>query len=89
MDGKPLFELYIDRDDMDFYSEARCRGTDPESFFVEQRETPYEQAVMRVCDSCAVKKECLRFALKYKMLGYWGGTTENQRRSMRRHNLTV
>lgn len=89
MESKPLFELYIDKGDMDWYSKARCQNSDTEAFFVEERGMSYEEPVARICNSCSVKNECLNFAIKYKMQGFWGGTTEQQRRTMRRRNYVA
>jgi WhiB family redox-sensing transcriptional regulator len=38
-----------------------------------------------VCGRCRVKRECLRFALDSRQdFGVWGGTTEEERKLMRR-----
>ena len=69
-------------------SDAACRDTDPDLFFpvgttglaVEQIE-----AAKAVCDECAVKDACLRFAIETNQdSGIWGGTAEDERRKMRR-----
>lgn len=36
------------------------------------------------CHSCPVKDACLNHALKYNESGIWGGTTERERRAMKR-----
>ena len=36
------------------------------------------------CDNCPVKAECLDYALEHFEWGVWGGTSEKQRRNMRR-----
>ena len=36
------------------------------------------------CARCLVKPECLAFALEHGEAGVWGGTTEAERRVMRR-----
>jgi WhiB family redox-sensing transcriptional regulator len=38
-----------------------------------------------VCGRCRVQRECLRFALESRQdQGVWGGTTEEERKLMRR-----
>lgn len=37
-----------------------------------------------LCASCKVRQECLRFALDNGCTGVWGGTTERERKRMRR-----
>lgn len=39
-----------------------------------------------VCRSCLVRDDCLAFALEHPLtIGVWGGTSERERRKMRRH----
>ena len=62
---------------------ARCRGLDTEMFFVERGES-YTQAVVDACAECPIRSQCLDWALRHEKLGYWAGTTEVQRRKLRR-----
>ena len=69
-----------------------CESTDTELFFVPDGQGTYPEikALQRICNSCVVKTECLEYALKYNVLGYWGNTTENQRHKLRRQlNITA
>lgn len=43
--------------------------------------------IQRMCDGCKVRPECLAEALDHHEVGIWGGTTEAQRRAMKRHYL--
>jgi hypothetical protein len=74
---------------MQWYDKAACNGSDPEAFFVETRGHNYENTTQRICASCPVKNDCLKFAIKYRMQGYWGGTTEQQRRSLKRYGMVA
>jgi WhiB family redox-sensing transcriptional regulator len=50
----------------------------------------YEKA-KAICDICPVKKECLEYALALPANwceGIWGGTTERERRWLRRKNVS-
>ena len=78
--------LSIERDD--WRENSACRDTDPDLFFpvgttgpaIEQIETA--KAVCRVCD---VQKSCLDYALTTNQdSGIWGGTSEEERRALRR-----
>jgi WhiB family redox-sensing transcriptional regulator len=89
MEHNGLYELVIDKKDTQWYDRAACKGTDPESFFVEDRGCDYTNVVKTICKSCPVKNECLNFAVKYRMQGYWGGSTEQERRRMRRYNMVA
>jgi WhiB family redox-sensing transcriptional regulator len=68
-----------------------CESTDIELFFVPDGQGTYPEvaALKRICGACLIKTECLEYALKYNVLGYWGNTTENQRHKLRRQlNIT-
>jgi hypothetical protein len=68
-----------------------CESTDSELFFVPDGSGTYQEikALKSICSNCLVQKECLNYALKYNVLGYWGNTTEGQRHSLRRQlNIT-
>lgn len=78
--------LSIERDD--WRENSACRDTDPDLFFpvgttgpaIEQIENA--KAVCRVCD---VQKSCLDYALSTNQdSGIWGGTSEEERRALRR-----
>ena len=67
---------------------ASCRHTDPELFFpvgstgVALQHISYAKAV---CTTCPVKEPCLQFALETNQdSGVWGGTSEDERRTLRR-----
>ncbi len=69
-------------------SEALCRDTDPELFFpigtTGAALLQIEQA-RSVCRQCPVQAECLDFALTTNQdSGIWGGTSEEERRGLRR-----
>lgn len=42
------------------------------------------EAAERVCSRCAVRSDCLEFALASWQQGVWGGKSEKERRSIRR-----
>lgn len=75
--------------DMDAWrGRSACRDSDPDIFFpigstgpaLEQIET-----ARRICTACDVNDECLEFALATNQeAGVWGGTTEEERRKLRK-----
>lgn len=69
--------------DADWMAKARCRGRDPEVFFV--RGAAQSRRAVRICDRCPVRSECLDYALELRIdFGIWGGMTERQRRRLLR-----
>jgi len=63
---------------------AACRGAGVAEFVMDAKRTP-SQAVQVMCGRCPVREECLAYALERDALvGVWGGTTELERRAMRR-----
>lgn len=65
--------------------QANCKGLDTNDFFVEDGGKRYENEsiLKRICNGCTVKTECFDYALHNNVTGYWGGTTEKTRRTMR------
>ncbi len=78
----------IEWDSEDWRRQAACRDTDPDLFFpvgttglaVDQIE-----AAKGVCRECAAASLCLEFALATNQeAGVWGGTSEEERRKLRK-----
>ncbi|WP_380286402.1 WhiB family transcriptional regulator [Kitasatospora purpeofusca] len=75
---------------MNWRESAGCRGTDPELFFPVGSSTSLPTRVQSdeakaVCGRCPVARQCLDWALNAEPVeGVWGGTTETERRAMRR-----
>jgi WhiB family redox-sensing transcriptional regulator len=60
-----------------------CRGVDPDLFFPERGES--SQEAKDICQTCDARMACLEFALlNGEKFGVWGGTSERQRRILRR-----
>jgi WhiB family redox-sensing transcriptional regulator len=75
--------------DYSWRAEAVCRDTDPELFFpigtTGQALLQIDRA-KQVCTECTVRVSCLEFALETNQdSGIWGGTSEEERRIMRRN----
>ena len=72
----------------EWWSRAACQSADPELFFPISHSGPGSAQIIRakaICAQCAVQRECLRYALAADpMHGVWGGTSEEERRLMRR-----
>ena len=70
---------------------ASCRDVDPDLFFpVGTTGQALDQidAARQVCAACPVRTECLEYALSTNQdSGVWGGTSEEERRSLRRQWL--
>jgi WhiB family transcriptional regulator, redox-sensing transcriptional regulator len=71
---------------MVFTEQSNCTDTDPEAFFTVEGTSTYPNLLMlkRICGGCDAKAECLDYALKHNVMGYWGNTTEYQRRGLRK-----
>ena len=68
---------------------ASCREAAPGAFFPSDG-VGVERA-RRVCAECAVRAECLEYALEFRIdHGVWGGCSERERRRiLRRRRLTA
>lgn len=73
-------------------SVARSFGLDraTDLFFAasQGREHPGKRAALAICGTCVVRDECLDYALAapghFPEVGIWGGTTDEQRKQLRR-----
>ena len=75
-----------------FTTEANCIGIDVNMFFTEDGSSTFaeENLLKRTCEACPVKSECLDYALNHAVLGWWGGTSEAQRKRLRQKlNITA
>jgi WhiB family redox-sensing transcriptional regulator len=66
-----------------WHKHAACRGLDTQAWFPVRGAIRNE--VRTVCAACAVRSECLTFALEHDAEGVWAGTSKSDRRAMRRH----
>lgn len=83
----------VDWSSNDWRQLSACRDVDPSIFFpiggsgfaVEQIDE-----AKKVCNVCAVREDCLDFALRANQeAGIWGGTSEEERRRLRRQWLAA
>lgn len=74
--------------DYTWRSNAICRDTDPDLFFPIGTTGFALMQIDRakeVCEQCPVKVDCLDYALETNQdSGIWGGTSEEERRTLRR-----
>lgn len=76
-------------DELGWQDRARCRGMDPELFFPAGEDSPHwtgavDERAVAACRACDVRADCLDWALRHERHGYWAGTSERQRRRLRR-----
>lgn len=69
-----------------FTDQANCIGIDVDMFFTEEGSSTFQEEnfLKRVCSACSVKSECLDYALHNAVSGWWGGTSEYQRKRLRK-----
>ena len=78
---------------MDWRSKAACLDVDPELFFPIGNTGPaitQAEEAKSVCARCSVISTCLTWALENNQdAGVWGGTSEDERRAMKRRSARV
>ncbi len=84
----PASSLLLGSADYTWRKDAICRDTDPDLFFPVGT-TGYAvlqiDRAKQVCGECPVSAECLQYALDTNQdSGIWGGTSEEERRAIRR-----
>ncbi len=76
---------------MDWRHAALCRDEDPELFFPIGTSGPAARQVAEakiVCRRCSVVDDCLSWALETGQdAGVWGGTSEDERRALKRRGV--
>jgi WhiB family redox-sensing transcriptional regulator len=85
----PASSLALGSADYTWRKDAICRDTDPDLFFP-VGSTGYAlvqiDRAKRVCGECPVSQDCLQYAIDTNQdSGIWGGTSEEERRQIRRH----
>ena len=74
--------------DDEWRAQAACSSVDPDLFFpvgVTGPAVDQIAAAKAVCETCRVQKFCLDFAITTNQeYGVWGGTSEEERRVLRR-----
>lgn len=76
----------LDLEAVAWMREAACRTADPAVFFDDRGYAywyPTAEA-QAFCRACPVRVRCLAFALRNELVGTWGGTSDYQRRALRR-----
>lgn len=77
-----------DWDADEWRTRSLCRDSNPELFFpIGATGIAVDQiaAAQEICRACPVTEECLEFALATNQeAGVWGGTTEEERRKLRK-----
>lgn len=96
MSSRTVYEELIPRFLLDAEITPACAEADPDAFFPIDDDTPLargmkaqiryadENGAKAVCAECPLKVECLIFAVRTGQQGIWGGTTENERKALRR-----
>ncbi len=66
----------------EWMASAACRESDPAMFFPSRGEVTDE--ARELCRECPARGPCLDFALEQGLVGVWGGTSDRERRAIRR-----
>jgi hypothetical protein len=70
---------------MRFSNPANCAGTDVNDWFSDGNKVYENRKILeRICQPCEARVECLQYALENAVLGFWAGTSEKQRRILRK-----
>lgn len=82
---------YVVRDaDRSWMDRAACRGVDPDLFHPDRGANLVMREAKAVCAGCPVRARCLHYALETREIyGVWGGTSERERRRIRRDPIRV
>ena len=83
-----LMQLEVDVLDRRWQERANCLGVDPDLFFPVGTTGPAIEQIENakaVCRQCEAQAACLEYALTTNQdSGVWGGTSEEERRQLRK-----
>lgn len=68
--------------DLSWQDFAECSSADTDLFFPDQGAST--KAAKAICKACIVREDCLEHALMHEKHGIWGGTSERERRKIRK-----
>ena len=79
---KPVITLKV----QEWTAHAVCATVDGNLWFPEKNDRMSAQRAKQICRTCPVINECLEAAITSEVveLGIWGGTSERERRNIRR-----
>lgn len=85
---RPQVPYFNELPELPNLSDALCEGiAHADVFFPTTRDQNYRFAVAQaknLCAACPDREPCLAWALEHPSEGIWGGTTEGERRGIRR-----
>ena len=72
--------------DIPVFADAACAGLtrhEADVVFFNETNDWTNNAARKLCGSCPVQQECLDYALKVNVVGFWGGMSHRQRSAER------
>lgn len=68
-----------------------CAQVGTDLFFTQDDSINYRDLdrVKRLCASCEMQEPCLEYALHVNVVGVWGGTTDVQRKQIRKQRNII
>lgn len=63
-----------------FTGDEPCTEVDVEFFFPEKNGWPQLKQIRAICEACWIQEECLEYAIEHEVRGFWGGTTDPERK---------
>lgn len=68
-----------------------CAQVGTDLFFTQDDSINYRDLdkVKRLCASCEMQEPCLEYALHVSVVGVWGGTTDVQRKQIRKQRNII
>lgn len=70
-----------------FDGTQNCVGIETEMFYSEKgtdTRTKQGQMLREICGACSYQPDCLNYAIKHELHGFWGGSTAADRRIIRK-----
>lgn len=72
------------------FEDPSCKDIDTDLFYSERNREPENLDLIRImCKRCPEAKDCLEWAIHNERFGVWAGTTEHQRKLIRRQRRII
>ena len=78
----------IEKEEIDYtwQKDGNCKNYPVELFFPPKGTNKIDPKVIELCSKCPVQNQCYEHAVRHELYGIWAGTSEKERKFIRRRD---